>query len=64
MYLSMVALLTLPAVLQKYERVHIDGIFISGSGNSFLNSLADRPLILNIMSAGEIVGGQFKNKCT
>lgn len=63
MYLFIVSLLTLPAVLTKYDVVHIDGSRIN-SGNSFLSTLAVNPFSRNMIWYGAITGRQLTNMCT
>jgi hypothetical protein len=62
-YLRIVVLLTLPAVLQKYDLVHIEGIFIN-HGNSRLRIRDEYPFSLCIICRGENSQPQLTNKCT
>jgi hypothetical protein len=56
MYFRIVSLLTLPAVLAKYERVHNEGNLIRGSGYCFRKHLEVTPLHSFTTSAALSVG--------
>jgi len=63
MYFLIVSLLTLPAVLTKYDVVHMEGSRIN-SGNSFLSTLAVNPFNLKVIWYGAKTGKQLTNRCT
>ena len=63
MYFLIVSWLTLPAVLKKNERVHMDGSLRS-CGNSCRKWCELRPLMRRGMSDGSVFGSARMNRWT